>query len=308
MLGVALAFVSSVFWGASDFAGGVSARRATALAATLWSFIGASIASAVVIVVAPGDWSRTAILAGVIAGVFGLAGFLTLYASLASAPMGVVTVIVGAVEAIVPVLVGVLWYREALSLLAWSGIVIALVGAAIIGWAEAGGAAGEAEPGDAEAGARPARLGPLALAAASGALFGFSVVALDAAPEDSGFITPALEVAVGLALLALLVWAVRQSRATRRLMNALSITTGTAPSPRPAIVIGLVAGGFLAIANVTLLMALREAPLAVVGVVLCLYPVTTAVLARVFLHERLTPKHLLGIAIALAGCAILAAG
>jgi len=299
MLGVVLAFVSSVFWGASDFAGGVSSRRSTALAATLWSFIGATIASAVVIVAVPGDWSSTAVIAGLIAGVLGLAGFLTLYASLASAPMGVVTVIVGAVEAIVPVVVGVLWYREALSLLAWSGIVIALLGAAIIGWAEAGGGAGS--------GGRAA-LGPLALAAASGALFGFSVVALDAAPADSGFITPALEVGLGLAVLLVLVWAVRKSRATRRLLDSLSITTGIAPSPRPAIWIGLVAGGFLAIANVTLLMALREAPLAVVGVVLCLYPVTTAILARVFLHERLTPKHLLGIAVALAGCAVLALG
>ena len=302
MLGVVLAFVSSVFWGASDFAGGVSSRRSTALAATLWSFIGATVASVIVILAVPGEWSRSAILAGLVAGVLGLAGFLTLYASLASAPMGVVTVIVGAVEAIVPVVVGVLWYHEGLSLLAWSGIVIALVGAAIIGWAEATGAGAD------NSGGRSAALGPLALAAASGALFGFSVVALDAAPADSGFITPALEVAMGLAVLVVLVWLVRHTSGARKVTDSLSITTGTAPSPRPAILIGLVAGGFLAIANVTLLMALREAPLAVVGVVLCLYPVTTAILARVFLHERLTPKHLLGIAVALAGCVILAVG
>ena len=208
MLGVALAFVSSIFWGASDFAGGVSSRRATALSATLWSFVAATVASAAAIAIFPGTWSGTALVVGAVAGALGVCGFLTLYAALASAPMGVVTVIVGAVEAIVPVVVGVFWYREALSALAWSGIAIALAGAAIIGWAESVTAEGGA-------GAKAA-LGPLALAAASGALFGFSVVALDAAPEDSGFITPAFEVAVGLALLGLLVWAVARVRAVRR--------------------------------------------------------------------------------------------
>jgi drug/metabolite transporter (DMT)-like permease len=300
MLGVALAFVSSIFWGASDFAGGVSSRRATALSATLWSFVAATAASALAIVIFPGTWSQTALVAGAAAGVLGLCGFLTLYAALASAPMGVVTVIVGAVEAIVPVVVGVFWYHEALSVLAWSGIAIALIGAAIIGWAESA----TAEDG---AGAKAA-LGPLALATASGALFGFSVVALDTAPDDSGFITPAFEVAIGLALLGLLVWAVARVRAVRRLGDALSITTGTSPAPRRAVQIGLAAGVFLAVANITLLMALREAPLAIVGVVLCLYPVTTAILARVFLHERLTAKHLAGIGVALAGCVILAVG
>ena len=299
MLGVVLAFVSSVFWGASDFAGGVSSRRSTALSATVWSFVAATAASALVIVVSPGTWSSTALVAGLVAGALGLAGFLTLYASLAAAPMGVVTVIVGAVEAIVPVVVGVFWYHEGLGPLAWSGIVIALVGAAIIGWAEAGGG---------NSGAGRAALGPLALAAASGALFGFSVVALDAAPAESGFLTPAVEVAFGLVLLALLLWLLRASAAARGLGASLSITTGTSPAPRGAVGIGLAAGVFLAIANITLLMALREAPLAIVGVVLCLYPVTTAILARVFLHERLTAKHLAGIAVALGGCVMLALG
>ena len=47
----------------------------------------------------------------------------------------------------------------------------------------------------------------------------------------------------------------------RRLGDALSITTGTSPAPRRAVQIGLAAGVFLAVANITLLMALREAPL-----------------------------------------------
>ena len=294
MLGVVLAFASSVFWGASDFAGGVSARASNALHATLWSFVGATAASLVTIAVYQRPASSAAVSAGVLAGIFGVAGFLALYASLAAAPMGVVTVLVGAAEAIVPVAVGVVWYREALGPVAWVGVVVALVGAALIGMAE----------GDRGTATR----GPLILAAASGALFGLSVVALDAAPADSGFVTPTVEVAVGLVLLLALAWAVGRFTAIRRVSGAIGLAGGPARPSRRAIVIALVAGLFFAAANITLLMALREGQLAVVGVVLCLYPVTTAILARVYLNERLTPKHLIGIVVALSGCALLAVG
>src|SRR4051812_10388895 len=115
MAGVILAFVSSIFWGASDFVGGLSSRLSTALRATLWSFVGAVVVSTIALVAVPWSASPTALLAGVLAGVFAVGGFLALYASLAAAPMGVVTVIVGAAEAIVPVVVGLLWHHDSLS-------------------------------------------------------------------------------------------------------------------------------------------------------------------------------------------------
>jgi len=292
MAGVVLAFVSSIFWGASDFVGGVSSRKSTALRATLWSFVGAVIVSTIALVAVPWEGSRTALTAGVLAGVFAVGGFLALYASLAAASMGVVTVIVGAAEAIVPVVVGLVWHHDSLSVLAWSGVAVALAGATLIGMAE--GATGNAS------------WPPLVLALVSGLLFGGSLVALDAAPAESGLLTPTMEVVVGLGLLLVIALAIKAVGAVRRAADAMGITTGETGPSRIALGWGLVAGVFLAIANITLLLALRNGQLSVVGVVLCLYPVTTAILARVFLHERLTRKHILGIAIAISGCVILA--
>jgi drug/metabolite transporter (DMT)-like permease len=294
MVGVLLAFASSIFWGASDFVGGVSARASTALRATVWSFVGATAATAVALVFSPGTASSAAFSAGLLAAIFAVAGFLTLYASLAAAPMGVVTVIVGAAEAVVPVLVGVVWHREGLSVLAWVGIAVALVGVSLIGLAEGGRV--------------EASWQPLVLALVSGLLFGASLVALDAAPEDSGFLTPAAEVLAGLLFLLVIAWTVRRFAGMRRLGDQIGVTTGPDGPTASGRWWGLLAGVFLAIANITLLLALRAGQLAVVGVVLCLYPVTTAVLARVFLHERLTAKHIVGIAVALSGCVLLAAG
>ncbi|MGC4175690.1 EamA family transporter [Demequina sp.] len=292
MLGVLLAFASSIFWGASDFAGGVSSRRSSALVANLWSFVSATAVSVIALVVYPGGWSHTAVSAGVWAGVLGLAGFLTLYASLAAAPMGVATVIVGATEAVIPVVVGVFWYREGLTAFAWAGVAVAMAGAALIGVAEGGQA--------------HARWGSLLLAAVSGAFFGFSVVALDAAPADSGFVTAGVEIAVGLVLMVLLTVAVSRVASLRRASSWVGIGAGNEEADARTRGIAMLAGLFLAVANLLLLIALREAPLAVVGVVLCLYPVTTALLARIFLEERLTLKHIAGIAVALAGCVLLA--
>lgn len=294
MLGVLLSLVSSVFWGASDFAGGVSSRRSNALHATLWSFVGAVVVTAAAIVVHQGPASSAAIWAGVLAGLFGVGGFLALYASLVGAAMGVVTVIVGAAEAIVPVVVGVAWHHESLGVVAWIGIVVALAGVAMIGLAE--GAGGSVS------------WRPLVLATVSGVLFGMSVVALDAAPADSGFVTPGVEVALGLVLLVALSLGVRRSVRMRAMGDATGITAAAAPPSRQSLTWALVAGAFLAFANLALLLALRAGQLAVVGVVLCLYPVTTAVLARVILKERLTARHIVGIAVALGGCALLAVG
>lgn len=293
MLSVALAFVSSMLWGASDFAGGVSSRRSSALHATLWSFVGATVVSGVAVLLREGDATGRAYAAGVAAGVLGLAGFLTLYAALATAHMGVVTVIVGASEAIVPVVIGVAWQHDSLSALAWLGVAAAIGGAAMIGLAEG-------DKGRASARA-------LALATASGVFFGFSVVALDAAPEGSGFVTPAVEVGVGFVLMLVLAWAIRRVSLLRRFGTATGIWSPSAVASRPVITIALIGGLFLALANITLLLALWEGQLAVVGVVLCLYPVATAVLARLILHERLTRLQIVGIGVALAGCALLAA-
>ena len=148
----------------------------------------------------------------------------------------------------------------------------------------------------AEGGEGNASWQPLALAVVSGLLFGFSVVALDAAPADSGLLTPhhrggrGARVAAGDCVGVHAASRRSRARAGTRWASRRGLTV---PS-RSERSWGLIAGVFLALANITLLLRCAMGQLAVVGVVLCLYPVTTAMLARVFLDERLTRKHIRG--------------
>ena len=60
--------------------------------------------------------------------------------------------------------------------------------------------------------------------------------------------------------------------------------------------------------NVTFLIATRSGALAIAAVLTSLYPVGTILLARVFLKERIATSQAVGIVLALAACAVLAAG
>jgi drug/metabolite transporter (DMT)-like permease len=70
----------------------------------------------------------------------------------------------------------------------------------------------------------------------------------------------------------------------------------------------LVIGAFDIAANGLFAIASREGLLSLVSVAGSLYPVTTIILARVVLGERLARLQRLGVALALAGVALIAAG
>jgi drug/metabolite transporter (DMT)-like permease len=68
----------------------------------------------------------------------------------------------------------------------------------------------------------------------------------------------------------------------------------------------LAAGALDALANVTMLTAIRIGPLAVAAVIGSLYPVVTVLLARIVLHERLHRLQIVGVTIALAAVVLTA--
>jgi len=233
-------------------------------------------------------------MAGVVAGVVTVVGFLAFYLSLVRTAMGVSTAIVGASEAVVPVLVAVAWQGHGLSVLAWVGVVVAIVGATVVGLAEGGRAVGAA-------------WWSATLAAVAGVCFGIAVVALDAAPADSGMVAPGVEMLVGLVVMPLLLLLVTSSRRARRIAAAAGLVAPARWQHRSTVV-ALGAGALIALANVVLMVALRIGPLAAVGVVVSLYPVTTILLARVVLAERLNRWQVAGIVAALTGCVLLGIG
>jgi len=319
MTGVLLAFAASVAWGGSDFVGGLATRRSTPLRATVWTFVGASAFAALTLLLPDAAFSASVLSAGAAAGLACVIGYLAFFGALASGPMGPIAAIVGAVESLVPVAISVAAGSAGLSWLGWLGAALAVSGGVVIGLAERG--EGRATPR------------PLLLAVLGGLGFGFSVVFLDAAPAESGVVAPFVEVAVGLAVLAVFAGVARRWGALAAGMAWLGLVGGPAgaasgtpadgsgpgcagadrtgterAAARRAAVVGLWAGVAFALANVLLMAALRIGPLAAVGVAVALYPVTTTVLARVVLHERLNAWHVSGLVAALAGCALLALG
>lgn len=293
LIPVLVALLSSGLWGASDFLGGIAARRSTVLATTAWAYVGATVIMLIVVLATPATWSGAMLAAAAVAGVTNVLGLLAFYAAFASAPMGPMGAIVGASQAIVPVFVAVVWHSESISVSAWAGIGIAVAGSVMIGLAEG------------NAGGRTA-LRPIALAIVSGVLFGTTVAALGSAPIDAGMLTPTIEMIIGLGLVGTLVFAVRKSPRIDAAMQTLGITSSEKLPQRNATAIAVAGGVVLSAANIAEIIALQTGSLAAVGVVISLYPITTAILARVFLQERLKPLHVVGIAAALGGCAVLA--
>jgi drug/metabolite transporter (DMT)-like permease len=78
------------------------------------------------------------------------------------------------------------------------------------------------------------------------------------------------------------------------------------PLPKPRVLLGLVLLGVLGRAGqgITFFNALELAPAGLVALLTYLYPALVALLAAVFLKDRLTPGRLLAVAIALAGTAL----
>lgn len=72
-----------------------------------------------------------------------------------------------------------------------------------------------------------------------------------------------------------------------------------------ALLVGCIAGIADLGGNLFFLLASNEGELAVVIVLTSLYPVGTAILARVFLHERLSPLRAAGVALAILGVMLL---
>jgi len=61
-------------------------------------------------------------------------------------------------------------------------------------------------------------------------------------------------------------------------------------------------------ANLLFVLAAVRGLLSLVSVLSSLYPVSTVILARTFLHERMRRSQALGVAAALVGVALIAAG
>jgi drug/metabolite transporter (DMT)-like permease len=156
----------------------------------------------------------------------------------------------------------------------------------------------------------PQRILPrtVVLSVIAGIGLGLSIVALDRAPIESRVIPAVVEIAVGVVLLLLLLAAVRLIAPLRRVLGVLDEQHDeeSLPSPRRALLASALAGVLLGVANALLIAALQSGSLAVVSVLIGLYPVATILLARILHGEKLLPLQLFGVVLAIAASVLLA--
>lgn len=293
---VVLALLASLFYGASDFLGALGARRLTVLKASVVIFLAATAATAAALPVSPWVYSDRALWAGVVAGLFAVIGMVTFYAALAAGPMSLLAPLIALIQTAIPVVVAAAT-GQALRPLAWVAVGLGLVATTLV-----------SVPAEAvRAGARieriTARGGLLALA--SGTTLGLSVVALDAAPADSGVFPAFLDIGVGLLVLLPLL-------AVPRLRGGDGWLGGGREEPRMSGAAGTgawtmsaVGGILLGVGNILLVVSLHAGNLAIVAVLVGLYPLATVVLARLVLKERLSLVQGAGVALAVAAAVML---
>ena len=273
---VLLGLGSALAWGAGDFGGGWTARRAPVLGLGIgMDAIGMLVM--VLLAVAIGEplpGPPTLLLAG-LAGVFVVAGIVGLYTGLAVGRMGVVAPVTGLIAAILPVVVG--FARQGMpGSEVLIGITCALVAVVLVSRSP--------DPGGRRSGIEYAIVGGVGL--------GLFNIAVGAFPEH------------------LVAWPLAVIKAVALGTMAGIVLVGRRPwrIPRPLLpALGAVALLDLA-GNGLYLLATQAGRLDVAATLSSLYPVTTVVLAIVLLHERVSRGHFAGIIMAALAIVLIAGG
>jgi drug/metabolite transporter (DMT)-like permease len=269
-LGAALA------WGAADFGGGLTSRRAPLFGVVLVSqLVGLAVAGALAVlrrepVPAPADLGLAAL-----AGCLAVVGILSLYGALAVGRMGVVAPVTGVLAAAVPVAAGIA--LEGLP----GPIVVLGIALAIAAVVLVSRVAGPAE----------GRSG-LELALLAGVGLGLFTVVITRVEEGPVFGPLAVVRIVSVAVIAAIALVAR--RPVRL--------------PRPVLPAVVAIGALDMAGNAGLLFAEQTGSLAVSSVLSSLYPVTTVILAAVVLRERITRSHAAGIGLAFVAVTMIAGG
>jgi drug/metabolite transporter (DMT)-like permease len=272
---VVLGLAAAVLYGVSDFAGGITSRRHTAITVLLTSYPVGAVLMALMLPLFGGHDDLRANVFGLAGGAAGLLGVLLMYSLMTVAPINVISPVTAVLAAIVPVIVGVI-LGERPPTTAWFGIVLGLAAVTLV-----------SRTTDEHPHGRIA-LGTLALAFVSGLGFGMYFVFLARAGDDSGL------------------WPLVISRFTSAaVIVPLAMARGAVAVIRGRM-LGLVvlAGACDALANMCFLLAARHGLLSLASVLTSLYPVTTVVLAVWLLREHTSAVQRAGLALA-AGSIVL---
>lgn len=277
-MGSLLALLAATGFGVSDVAGAVAARRASALTVTLGLQVVGLLALLPVLLLVVGEPSLEALGVGALAGAFGTVGLVLYLRVMAVGPIGVISPVAALVGAGVPVGWGIVLLGEALGLRQLAGIVLGLVAVGAVAYVPGTALLSRGAWG-------------IAQASLSGAAFGLFFVVLNASPADSG-LWPLLGARSSSIVLLLVAVRLRRRAVVPHRAGWLVVVSG----------IGDVLG------NALFLQASRVGLLSLVSLLTSLYPVVALLVARWWLHERLTGTQAAGVVAALLATALLATG
>lgn len=274
--GILVALSAALAYGASDFVGGVGARRHSSWQIVLVGQAAGALAMLVAGVTFSGHPAAPDFAWAVLAGIGSATGGLFLFRGLARGRMGLVAPISAVGAAILPVLVGVA-LGERPSGLVWVGMLVALPGIWLV--------SREATTD------RPRRAwGALIDGTVAGTGFGILFIALDQISDGSGLLPLAANQSVG---------------AIMTVAAATILTQPWRPS-RGVLGWGSVSGLLGTTGTLAFVAATGTMGLGLAGVLASLYPTVTVALAATVLGERLSATQYVGICICALAVATIA--
>ena len=278
---IALAVLSALLYGWSDYMGGRATREISVLRVTLYIEFLMTISYIALVVLDPAPFVIRDAMWGAIAGIGGVGGVAAFYLALSMGAISVASPVAGVLSAIVPVIAGIAM-GERPSALAMIGILIALASVILVSGAMSSRREEIAMPRS-----------QLLLVVVSGALFGLWYIALDVAGSESGWWPLLTSRTLTLPTLIVAAYVLRDRLRTDQLSAAGRRWT---------------LGAWITIlaANLAYLVAVRSGLLSIVAVVASMYPASTIGLAIFIDRERLSRSQWLGVGFA--GCALVLVG
>jgi len=259
----------------------MASRRVAALRVVLVSYPIAMVLLAALALIFGGEINQGAVFWGALCGVSQAFGVWWFYAALGTGPISVVSPLTAILVAGIPVGVG-LALGERPGAIAAVGVVLALVAVVLV--------SREATDEDVTPHRFTAKVAWLTVG--SGVAFGLNFVLIAQAPVEAK-LWPLVFARVSASVLVIAIAA---------LSGNLHPPTGT--PLRLAVVAALLDTG----ANIAMLLALQASLLSLAGVLMSLYPAATVLLAIAVLRERVTRWQAMGMVLALAAVAMIAAG
>jgi drug/metabolite transporter (DMT)-like permease len=272
-----LSLVSALLYGVADFSGGLATKRNRVFCVMLFTqAAGAIVALAASPLIGPNAPAFADLCWGAAAGALGFGGVASLYAGLAKHKAAIVSPLSALISAIIPACFGAM-LGERPSSLALVGTALCLPAILFLAYEKD------------EAADRKELRASLLYGLVAGLGFGGFFVMISRTSAGSG------------------IWPLLSARVATLVMVAafLLVQKERFSVARRSVPIALFAGAADMLANVFFLLATRTGMLILVTIVTSLYPAPTVILARVFQGQKISPARAAGIALALAGVALI---